>query len=299
MNENNSVHEMRMPGTTMQQDSFDLFDEQEQAIDLKAYWYIVKRHLWSILGLATMAALLATLMVYDIPPVYSSTASLMIESQQSKVLMMGDVYDVQSLNDQYFETQYEILKSRDLAQKVIDKLKLAQHPEFAGQPKAEEKPAKWKEWLDWLPAVFEEPQEEEKTPDSTIDYAQQEQMLGNFQGRLSVTPRKFTQLVDISFEANDPELAREIVDALGDTFIESTLSVRMGETRNAADWLFERLQSLKEKLTISEKQLQEYLRKEHLVDLEGVLTLTKGEIEGNASRLGASPQCPDGSGKPV
>ena len=289
MKENNFVQEMSMTmpmrGTPMQQNTFDTLDEQEQAIDLKVYWYIVKRHWWVILGLATMAALLATLMVYDIPSVYRSSASLMIESQQNKVLMMGEVYDLESLNDQYFETQYEILKSRDLAQKVIDKLKLAQHPEFVGQPEVEEKPAKWKEWLDWLPAVFEEPQEEEKSTGSTIDYAQQEQMLGNFLGRLSVTPRKFTQLVDISFEANDPELAREIVDTLGNTFIESSLSVRMGETRNAADWLFERLQSLKEKLTTSEKQLQEYMRKEHLVDLEGVLTLTKGEIEGNASRL--------------
>ena len=59
----------------------------------------------------------------------------------------------------------------------------------------------------------------------------------------------------------------------------------MDETRKAADWLSERLKSLKETLIISENQLQEYLRKEHLVDLEGVMTLAKGEIEGNATRL--------------
>ncbi|MFZ2169473.1 MAG: polysaccharide biosynthesis tyrosine autokinase, partial [Methylococcaceae bacterium] len=200
------------------------------------------------------------------------------------VLMMGDAYDIQSANEQYFETQNEIIKSRDLAQQVIDQLKLAENPEFVGETEAEEKPGLWAELLDWLPAVFDNPQQE-NTADSKIDYSQQEQLLGDFLGRLSVKPRKFTQLVDISFEAKDPELAREIVDTLGDTFIESSLSGRMDETRKAADWLSERLQSLKEKLIISENQLQDYLRKEHLVDLEGVMTLAKGEIEGNAERL--------------
>jgi len=285
MKANKSAHEMLMPVTTMQQNTFDLLDEQEQEIDLKVYWHIVKRHLWSILGLATMTALLATLIVFDMAPVYKSTATLMIESQQSKVLMMGDAYDIQSANEQYFETQNEIIKSRDLAQKVIDKLKLAENPEFVDQAKDEEKPAKWEEWLAWLPALFDKPQEEENSAGSKIDYAQREQLLKDFLERLSVTPRKHTQLVDIGFEANDPELAHGIVDTLGDTFIDSSLSGRMDETRKAADWLSERLKSLKETLIISENQLQEYLHKEHLVDLEGVMTLAKGEIEGNATRL--------------
>ncbi|MDD5461449.1 MAG: polysaccharide biosynthesis tyrosine autokinase [Methylococcales bacterium] len=286
MKARNSAHEGLMPAVTaMQQNTFDMFEEQEQEIDLKVYWHIVKRHLWSILGLAIMAALLATLIVFDMPPVYQSTASLMIQSQQSKVLMMGDVYDMQSANEQYFETQNEILKSRDLAQKVIDELNLDEHPEFIGEPEKEEQPAKWKEWLAWLPAVFDNSQEQEEDDADKIDYTQREHLLRDFLGRLSVKPRKFTQLVDISFEAKNPELAREIVDTLGDTFIDSSLSGRMDETRKAADWLSERLQSLKEKLIISENQLQDYLRKEHLVDLEGVMTLAKGEIEGNAERL--------------
>jgi capsular exopolysaccharide synthesis family protein len=285
MKTNNSAPQMLMRGTTMQQNTFDMLEEQEQEVDLKVYWLIVKRHLWIILGLATMTALLATLIVFEMPPVFQSTASLMIESQQSKVLMMGDVYGMQSVNEKYFETQKEILKSRDLAQKVIDKLKLAEQQEFLGESEAEQKTAQWKEWLAWLPAVFDKLQEQENNEGSKIDYVQREQLLDNFLGRLSVKPRKSTQLVDFSFEAKNPELAREIVDTLGDTFIDSSLSGRMDETRKAADWLSGRLKSLKETLIISENQFQEYLHKEHLVDLEGVMTLAKGEIQGNAERL--------------
>ncbi len=285
MRTNNPVHKIHMPVTTMQQNTFDMLDKQEQEIDLKVYWHIVKRHLWSILGLATMVALLATLIVFKMPPVYQSTASLMIDPQQSKVLMMGDAYDIQSANEEYFETQIEIIKSRSLAQKVIDKLNLAENMVFKDKQKDEEKPAKWEEWLAWLPVVFDKSKEQEIDTGSAVDLAQQEKLINYFLKSLSVTPRKLTQLVDIGFEAKDPELAREIVDTLGDTFIDSSLSGRMDETRKAVDWLSEHLKSLKEALITSENQLQEYLRKENLVDLEGVMTLTKSEIEGNAERL--------------
>lgn len=277
-----------MPGYAMGQpgmmDMQAVMDEAEDSIDLRAYWLIIKRHVWTILGLAVMAALLAILIVYSIRPVYLSSATLMVESQQSKVLLMGDTYEMQAVNDQYFETQYEILKSRDLAQQVIDKLNLAENPEFAGDP-ADKEPSVWQKWLAWLPALFEKPADQPSTGSNDIDYVKREAFLNDFLGRLTVKPRKFTQLVDVSFEAHDPELARLVVDTLGETFIESSMTGRVFESRKAADWLAERLQFLKEKLTNSERELQAYLQKEHLVDLEGVLTLTKGEIEQNSDRL--------------
>jgi len=264
----------------------ELIEDQDESIDLRGYWQVIQRHLRVILGLSVMAVLLAILIVYAVRPVYLSSATLMVESQQSKVLLMGDAYEMQSMNDEYFQTQYEILKSRDLAQQVIDKLKLKDNPEFAEDPEdLKEEPSLWQKWLSALPALFEQADEAKSQKNAAVEYVQREELLEVFLKKLSVKPRKMTQLVDISFEAYDPELARLVVDTLGDTFIESSMSARLGETRKAADWLAERLQFLKEKLTTSEKQLQAYLNKEHLVDLEGVLTLTKGEIEQNSNRL--------------
>jgi succinoglycan biosynthesis transport protein ExoP len=267
------------PGTDMQ----EVIDDAEDAIDLRAYWLIIRRHIRAIVGLAVMASLLAILVVLSIRPVYLSSARMMVETEQSKVLLMGDAFEMQALNDKYFETQYEILKSRDLAQEVIDNLKLAENPEFAEDPE-EKTTSWWKEWLASLPALFEQ-QDEQSSVVEDGEYVKREKLLEDFQKRLTVQPKKFTQLVDISFEAHNPELARLIVDTLGEAFIDSSMSGRVGESRKAADWLAERLQFLKEKLIASERQLQAYLQKEHLVDLEGVLTLTKGEIEQNSGRL--------------
>ena len=65
----------------------ELIEDQDESIDLRGYWQVIQRHLRVILGLSVMAVLLAILIVYAVRPVYLSSATLMVESQQSKVLL--------------------------------------------------------------------------------------------------------------------------------------------------------------------------------------------------------------------
>jgi len=250
----------------------------EEGIDLRNYWHILDKYKFRILAPALMVAVLAALIVFAMDPVYRSTATFMIEAKPAKVLSIEEVYEIDAAQNEYFQTQFEILKSRDLAQKVIDKLKLAKTPEFNEQD-TEGKASLWNEWLSWLPALKEQPKE---TTGAGLD---PEGLVNDFIDRLTVTPRPKTQLVDVRFDARDPKLAREIVRTLGEAFIDSTLQARREVTRKATEWLANRLQSLKEKLAESETRLQDFLEKEHLVDLKGVLTLTSKEIENNTSRL--------------
>jgi succinoglycan biosynthesis transport protein ExoP len=259
-------------------DEMELVGAFEVEVDLRKYWDILDKYKFRILAPALMVAVLAALIVFAMHPVYRSTATLMIEAQPAKVLSIEEVYESDTSKSEYFKTQFEILKSRDLAQKVIDKLKLAENPEF-NKEGTEEKDSLWKEWLSWLPALTAQGKE---TTGAGLD---REGLVDDFVDRLGVTPRPKTQLVDVQFDAHDPKLAREIVHTVGHAFIESTLEARKEATRKAAKWLRNRMQSLKAELAESEKQLQDFLEKEHLVDLEGVLTLTGKEIESNTSRL--------------
>jgi len=274
-----------MPEQSLRMDRFlqdDAFIE-EDSIDLLHYWRVVRQYQWRILLLALVATVLAGLFVFTIKPVYRSSATLLVEGKQGNLLSsIEDVYSMDTSRAEYFQTQFEIIKSPDLARKVIQRMKLASHPEFNEmEPESESEPF-WKEWLAMLPALAPDKSESAEA-DAAIKA--EEQLLKGFLDRLTVKPRPKTQLVDVSFDAKDPKLARDIVNTLGETFIESGLEARMDATRKAAEWLSDRLQALKDKLTDSENRLQAYLAKEHLVDLEGVLTLSAKEIEKNTETL--------------
>jgi len=259
----------------------DVFLE-EDSVDLLHYWRVVRQYQWRILLLAIVATVLAGLFVFSMKPVYRSSSTLLVEGKHAKLLSIEDVYSMDTSQEQYFQTQFEIIKSPDLARKVIHRMELAANPEFSEEKPENESQPFWKDWLEMLPALTSD-QSKGAEVDERIRV--EERLVAQFLGRLTVKPRLKTQLVDVSFDAKDPKLARDVVNMLGETFIESGLEAQMDATRKAAEWLSERLQSLKDKLTESENRLQDYLSKEHLVDLEGVLTLSAKEIEKNTETL--------------
>jgi len=275
--------------TTISEQSFRmdrlLQDEdflEEDSIDLRHYWLVIRQYQWRILLLAMVVTVLVGLVVFAMKPIYRSTATLLVEGKKSKLLSIEDVYSMDTSQAQYVQTQFEIIKSPDLARKVIKRLMLDTHPEFNQMKSGNESQPFWKEWLATLPALIPDKSENTEVDEAT---KAEERLLTDFLNRLTVKPRGETQLVDISFDAKDPKLAREVINMLGETYIENDLDARLEATRKAAEWLSERLQTLKHKLAVSENNLQDYLAQEHLVDLEGVLTLSAKEIEKNTETL--------------
>ncbi|HEX6591686.1 MAG TPA: Wzz/FepE/Etk N-terminal domain-containing protein, partial [Moraxellaceae bacterium] len=118
-------------------------------IDLRQYWRIVMRYKWGIFGLAFAITVLATLVVFTIQPVYQATNTLLIEQKQAKVVTIQEVYDLDGGNKEYLQTQFEIIKSRDLAARVVRQLQLDKNPEFA--PAEEDKSGFAINWRSWLP----------------------------------------------------------------------------------------------------------------------------------------------------
>lgn len=247
----------------------------DEVIDLRKYLNIISRAKWRILGLAILVSALAVFVVLNMKPVYSSRATLLIEAQQAKAVKIEEVYGINSAQQEYYLTQFEILKSRTIAEAVIDRLQLAAHAEF--QPRQS-----WvteaKQLLPFLTPTAESQSEVAKALRS------REELVRQFTERLSIEPVRKTQLVNIVFEANDPQLAADVANAVGEAYIDGQLAAKMGITQKANAWLGSRLGELRLQLDASEQALQEFRLREQLVDVAGVRSLGSQELE----RLGQS-----------
>ncbi len=269
-------------------------ERAEETLDLLEYWRVVAKRKWSIIGLALGIALLAALVVFSIRPTYRATTTLLVESQKNKVVSIEEVYPGVTASREYFQTQAEILKSRELAAKVVQKLNLTKNPEF--DPRQQEPPA-WKRWLgSVIPDIANVETAVTGEPAAAGEDAIFKQVVKGFQGRLTVEPVRSSQLVRVNFEAYDPNLAATIANAVADTFIESDLEARYQMTQKASNWLSERLQGLRQKVDASEKALQQYREREHIVDAKGLAQsgatrqledLTKALIDARQRRIEA------------
>ena len=252
-------------------------------IDLGRLFRAVMRHKWGILGLAFAITLATGLMVFSMEPVYEASASIVLESEEANVVNVEQVYSLGTGRYEYTLTQFEILKSRSLAERVVRKLRLYEHPDFL--PKEEEAEEPWFsfDFKSLLPAAKQAP------PVQLTEEEKREQLIQSITdvvaGGLTVTPVEYSFVVYLGFESTNPQLAAQIVNAIAQEFIDSNLETRLSGTVQATGWLGERLAELKENLRVSEQALQDFREREGLVSVEGVTGLGGSELRLLSQRL--------------
>ncbi|MBW3141630.1 polysaccharide biosynthesis tyrosine autokinase [Ferrimonas balearica] len=247
---------------------------------------VLARYRWWILLATLVTTIVAALYVTRLPAIYASTATLLLENTPSKVVSIEGVYGVDSSRDEYFQTQYEIIQSRKIAETVIDELRLTEQQEFVPVQSSGFGLAMVKGWVQQqLGRLFGSA---DAGPPPTAEeqaYRLRQQVIGEYYQRLTLKPVRNTQLVSIQFEAQDPQLAAEVANAIGQAYIESYMEDKLVATQEATGWMRERLEKLKSNLRASEESLQQFREDAGLVDVEGLLTLESQELEKIANRL--------------
>ncbi len=253
-----------------------------RTVDLREYAQIAFKHKWGIIGLTLLVGLVAALLVFRQVHIYRATATLMIEREGARFVNVEDFYGYSSYNWEYYQTQYELLKSRPIAERVVDKLKLDEVPKSTvRKPKSSLLGLDWKSWFpdEWFP----------RPPPQTAEQ-RRAGAISSVAGGAKIEPVRNSQLVRLSFEGPDPELIARMANALGDSYIESVLEGRLQMTQKAASWLTERLAGLRAKLEASERLLQDYREREKLLDVQGIDSLEARELQLVSQRLAEARQ---------
>lgn len=231
-----------------------------EQLDLVRYWRAISRNKWRILALVVLVGLIATLYAYSLPPTYRSTATLLIEGSRTKGVTVEDLYvSYNGSTRDYYLTQFEIIKSRALAERLVRTMGLAKNPEFDGR----QAPKPWYAAL--LPGSGSGASVAKTTnpgiEDSVVDAVM---------ARTSLQPVRNTQLVKISFDSLDPELAALVPNALANLYVVADLESRLDATRRSTQFLAKQSETLKAKLVESERALQQYREREKIVEVKGV-----------------------------
>ncbi|MGH1438520.1 MAG: GumC family protein [Cellvibrionaceae bacterium] len=242
-------------------------------IDISHYIRLLMHNKWKIVAFVVLVTAIVIALVKPMRSVYQADTTVMIETNTNNIAGLQNVQTPNAQNREYFATQYEIIRSRALTEKVVDRLALTTHPEYDPR-QAEDK----KSWLDIF--AFSKG-DEESVLDLNDEEAEKEirrKIIQNFDKSLTVEPLFGTFLVKISYKSHDADLAADIANAMADAYIESYLEARLSTAKKATSWLSDRLGELRTNLQASEERLQEYREAEQLVDVQGVRTLDAAEL---------------------
>ena len=226
------------------------------------YWRAITLRKWTLLVLVAVVGAATYAVVSHMEPIYRSGATILIPADRTSLVPFADASaGVVSNYHEYFQTQVQVIQSRDVAEHVIAGLNLARDAEF--NPPAKQ-PSAIRTWVkSHLPVLHQLP----TPPAAEIDETgAHERLLEAFAARLSVEPVRQSQLIRVNFEARDPKLAAAVANAAVQAYIQTDREARSASSQSAGQQINARLAELKATLDASEKALQAYRDREGLLD---------------------------------
>ena len=239
---------------------------QEELIDLSQYWRTIKRAKWGIICITLCCLIIGGLIASSAVPIYRATAKIIADPQQPSA-DPSKQYIASALVFLYYETQYEIIRSRKLAATVVDKLDLVEKykVEQTSQPiEASSFRDTINDIKTNISALFTNG--EQKVQQTPTDAEIRLMLAAGIQGNIEVSGGKQSQIINISYTADDPQHAAEIINALSDVYIQFGLESRLSEVKNTQNWLSEQYDQLKNQLRDSESKLSGFRNQQGMVD---------------------------------
>ena len=246
------------------------FNKDEISFNFERYWQALLDNKWRIALFVFMVLLASYFIISSLTPQYTATATVLIERKESQVAPVDALYGLNAESEEYLATEFEVLKSRPLAEKVVRRLNLATNSDLVGEDAASSSAGVggMKDKLLGFVGLGKSDAEKNRVAAVEQEIARRE-LLKDYVERLSVFPLRNTQLVEVSFEAPTPMLARDIANAHAEAYIESDLEARLERTKTAASWLAGQVQGLRGDLNGSKQTLADYVERENIIDIDG------------------------------
>ena len=207
------------------------------------YGEVLRRRRGAVLLVAVLGAVAGVLLSLPQTPFYRAEAKLEIQGGGENLSTLGEINAAPGgryVSEFEIATQVEMLESRLLLGKVIDKLELEKRDEFMAPPG---RLALWREAAGM--AAENRPTARERALEAAVE-------------RLEVSSSRRSRIVTVTAEWPGPELAAQFANTLAETYIEHNLQTRWDATQKTSVWLTRQLEQLRAKLETASERLQSY-----------------------------------------
>ncbi len=231
----NPGHSGAVVGTYDPRAYYDDPIKDKSSLDFWTVLAIINRWKWLILATTFLGTLITTVLVMQITPLYKASVTFEIQKQETQILENMPVNPSTFADAEYMATQYALLKSRNLAERVVAKLDLTGNPEYADQSL-----------------------NVEGRITAATDVVQR---------NINVIPVRRSRIARLEYTSVNPAETQRIANALAESFIASTLERKFEATSYAREFLKTRLATAKTTLETSERKVVDYAREQGILEL--------------------------------
>jgi len=230
---------------------------------VRDYLDVLLRHRSTVLaffGFVVATTVFATLTTV---PTYKATTLIEVKAETQKLVAFQDVVQMAQAEREFYQTQYDVLRSRSLARRVIERARLADDPVF--NPPAES-PGPITLALGGIRNLLTPapPEGAPAEPENDVGRG----LVDRFLGSLDVAPRRNSYLVEVSFLSPSPTLAAKVANAIAEDYVTMALDRRIDAVQKGRAFIEKQLGVTKAALAHSEEELQVFARQNEILTVD-------------------------------
>lgn len=278
--------------------------ESDGLVTLNRVVRAVRRRLSLLVAVFLLTFAAVAVFTFQIKPLYTATASVIVATPKQKVIDIGAVIQGLPADTATVDTEAEILKSRSLIAKVVERLDLIHNPDFntaLRPPTAMQKNISQLKSL--IKSLAPGRRRAAPTPPTPADAAASEQatvngLIDRVLGSLTINRHGPTYIIEISATDGDPKMAAKIANTVAAVYLTNQLDTKFDATRRAKNWLDGRVTEMRQEVSDAESRLEARraqlgalaaggttLLEQGIRDLNSQLSIAQGEYGAAKARL--------------
>jgi len=242
-----------------------VLEGEVDGLDIARYWRIVNRHKWGIISVTLIVLVIGFLNALLKTPIYRAQTTLVAEPFQRKVTLKEEYINNAAVY-LFYDTQFDIIRSRAIAERVVDDLGLVEQARKAeeelaqasNEPKGNlavlaEAVRGWLDWRRWLGGTQ---QESDLAPPSNADL--RKSLVETVRSSVSVQGGKQSQIINISYEDADAREAARRANAVAKAYVGYGSDIRFQTSQRTNEWLQDQIVEVRDDLKQAEGELLAY-----------------------------------------
>jgi polysaccharide biosynthesis transport protein len=237
---------------------------------LAAYVRVVAKRRWLVLATFLAIAVPGAILSFTGPNIYQARARIVIDQQTPELSAIRPGASVEESGE--IQTHAQELRSRAVARRAVEKLKIWQAPAFAldNAPSLRDPRVLIGSARQWFFGLFASKASvaRDAAPAAPGNPADQPGLVEAFLGHVSVDPIPLSRLIDVKYVSSDPRLCAEAANTLAKVYIEQDLESRFQSAKVAATWLDGQLAEQRKRVEDSLAKLQAYREAQNAPSLD-------------------------------
>jgi succinoglycan biosynthesis transport protein ExoP len=230
-------------------------------LDVRELLRIARRRGPMVVALGVLAALAGAIYALQLTPSYTARATLLLDAKGQNIVNAEAVVQGFSGNEASIRSEMELIRSYDVAKRVVRKLKLDEDAQNVTPPP----PSLFRQAINLLSARAAVPEPQTSTDPADLT----DKVIRGVQRGVGVERREWSYVIDITYSSTNPAKAAQIANAFANEYLVDQLESRYESTRRANEWLNLRLGDLRQKVRDSERAVELFKVQNNIVETAG------------------------------